>query len=238
MFSESGAGYSALHPIGGGKPDYAHARELFKAGAAKGDPTAESMYAAMCMAGLGGPIDMRTAWDNAQAADKQGSHLAAVLLADFYLRGEQSIGVERNLDRALAYAHRAGKNKAITDLVVEIQRLQRGESPEVVVHHAPHRILNGNAGELLTDGRPELLDEVFPNYPIPLLVLSLGADVLVDLKVTPDGTTTDVHVVNPVLPQFEAAAVAAVSRFRFVPGVRNGKRVTTHMRLPLQFALQ
>ncbi|HVU31934.1 MAG TPA: TonB family protein [Opitutaceae bacterium] len=230
VISESAGGNAALHPLGGGQPDFVRARDLFQAGAAKGDATSEAKYAAMCIAGLGGPVDIRAAFDNLQAADRQDSEFAEVLLADLYAHGDTTLALAPDFDRALAFAHRAeGKHKKpVQDLIAYIQRMQHGGPAELVKRLSPPRPPG-------TDGPPQLIEEVLPNYPIPLQILDLRAVVLVDFRVRLDGTTSDVRVVTPTLPQFDAAAIAAIARFKFLPGIKAGKPAVVHMRIPITF---
>lgn len=239
-FPEWVEGNAALHPVGGGQPDFVHARELFKAGAEKGNGISQSKYAAMCLAGLGGPVDLRSAFEHLQVADKQNLPIAAMLLADLYAQGAPSIGVAADLDRAIAYAHRAEGNnkKAVADYLARLERRKRGESPDLVVERKPRTPSVKDGGSANGDVRPEFLQEAYPAYPIPLLVLGLEATALVDFVVEPDGVPAKVHVVSPTLPAFDAAAVSAVANSRFRPGLRAGKPVATHMRVPIQFALK
>ena len=59
----------------------------------------------------------------------------------------------------------------------------------------------------------------------------------VDLIVDPNGEVRNATALRSSQREFEAAAVEAVSRWRFKPGRRAGRNVATHMQVPIVFTL-
>lgn len=213
--------------------DFVRARECFRLGAEKGDAVSRSKYAAMCLAGLGGPVDAPAALDALNAAAAQNEPRALMLLADLYSRGEESIGLEKDLERSAKYvaAVSAKMRPAAADLAKRIERLRQGGPAVIMTRQVPKRPAS-------VDGPPEWIERCEPPYPVALQMLGLQAEVVVDLRVLTDGTVAQVHVVNPTLPQFDAAAVEAVRQWRFAPGVKNGRPVVTHMQVPITFTVK
>ena len=80
---------------------------------------------------------------------------------------------------------------------------------------------------------------LYLNIEYPQIALELGIEGLSILEfiVEEDGTTTDVNVLKSLHPACDSAAVAAVSRTRFVPGRQNGEIVRVRMRLPIRFKM-
>jgi TonB family protein len=62
-------------------------------------------------------------------------------------------------------------------------------------------------------------------------------EVLVGFVVDTKGNVTDAQVVKSSHHEFDAAAVSAVSRWKFTPGRRSGVAVSTRMRVPVRFPL-
>ncbi len=68
----------------------------------------------------------------------------------------------------------------------------------------------------------------------------LPAEVLVRITVGPDGSVEGVKVLGSSDPDFEASVTAAVERWKYEPGIRNGKpdrfrlRQNVHLRRPRQ----
>lgn len=87
------------------------------------------------------------------------------------------------------------------------------------------------------DVLPVPLSRGQPEYPLALRVLNLTGWVVVDFVVDAEGNAIDVHTVKSSAAGFEASAVAAVSKWRFKPGLKAGRPVRVHMRVPIIFNL-
>lgn len=83
------------------------------------------------------------------------------------------------------------------------------------------------------------LSSLYLNIDYPLEARDNGVQGLIVLMfiVEKDGSTSDIEVVKPLHPACDSAAVAAVSRTLFKPGVQDGKEVRVKMRLPIRFRL-
>lgn len=92
-----------------------------------------------------------------------------------------------------------------------------------------------DSGQL--DQLPIPLSQTGPTYPMALRMKGVQGEVMVDFLVLPDGTVKSAHASDNSLPEFAAAAVAAVSRWTFKPGRFGGQPVTTKMRVPIVFSL-
>jgi len=55
--------------------------------------------------------------------------------------------------------------------------------------------------------------------------------------VEPDGSTSDIEILQPLHPLCDSAAVQALRKTSFIPGQQNGKPVRVRMRLPVLFRL-
>ncbi len=73
---------------------------------------------------------------------------------------------------------------------------------------------------------------VFPNH---LKNEVREAEVVVDFIVGADGKVPWAKVYSSTHHGFEDAAVLGVSRWQFRPGIKNGRKVATRMRVPLKF---
>ena len=83
------------------------------------------------------------------------------------------------------------------------------------------------------------LSSLYLNIDYPLEARDQGIQGLTVLMfiVEKDGSTSDVEVIKSLHPACDSAAVAAVSRTLFKPGVQDGKEVRVKMRLPIRFKL-
>lgn len=82
-----------------------------------------------------------------------------------------------------------------------------------------------------------LLKGANPNYPTAALRAGQSGWVVVGFTVTPEGRTSDVHVVD-AQPRhvFDRAAMEAVSRYRFKPAMRGGTAVASTKQQKIEFS--
>jgi len=90
-------------------------------------------------------------------------------------------------------------------------------------------------GEL--DRTPTPVYQVQPQYPQRLRVMGLSGQSVVDFVVDRRGNVRDVFVASSTETEFGAAAVAGVSKWKFKPGVKDGRAVAVHMRVPIVFSV-
>lgn len=83
--------------------------------------------------------------------------------------------------------------------------------------------------------QPVILKLVRPIYPQALRLTGQTGEVLVDFLVDSSGRVRNPFVVRSTHAAFSDRALVAVRQWIFLPGVRNGSAVTTHMQVPIQF---
>lgn len=76
-----------------------------------------------------------------------------------------------------------------------------------------------------------------PQYPFEMLRAEITGEVLVDFIVDSLGNVQNATAIRSSQREFEAAAVQAVTKWKFRPGRRGGRNVNTHMQVPIQFNL-
>jgi TonB family protein len=87
------------------------------------------------------------------------------------------------------------------------------------------------------DQKPVVKFRVPPQYPSTLRRAEIEGEVLVDFVVTNEGKVVKAFAVQSSHRDFEAAALAAVSKWKFQPGTKGGRPVNTHMQVPIGFSL-
>ena len=76
-----------------------------------------------------------------------------------------------------------------------------------------------------------------PVYPFEMRRAGITGEVTVGFLVDSNGDVQQAYVINSTQREFEAAAVQAVSKWKFKPGRKGGKAVTTRMLQPISFSL-
>lgn len=87
------------------------------------------------------------------------------------------------------------------------------------------------------DNEPRALVRVPPQYPYEARRSGRGGQVLVSFVVDREGIVRQARVVGSDAPEFEEAALRAVSRWRFEPGRKDGRTVAFRMTLPVVFSI-
>jgi len=88
------------------------------------------------------------------------------------------------------------------------------------------------------DRKPEVLFQPAMNYPAELKRAGVEARVVVEFIVDDTGSTHDAVVIESSVPGFEIAARNGVMRWRFRPGMKDGAKVSTRMRVPIEFRVE
>jgi TonB family protein len=92
-----------------------------------------------------------------------------------------------------------------------------------------------NLAEL--DRRPEVVFQPTVPYPTELRQAGQSASLMVEFVVDDRGNPRDAVVVASTNTAFDLAATRGVLRWRFRAGMKNGRRVNTRMRVPIEFQM-
>jgi periplasmic protein TonB len=87
------------------------------------------------------------------------------------------------------------------------------------------------------DQQPQPTYQARPQYPFEMRRAGIAGEVLVDFIVDNTGTVQNAYALKSSQREFEAAAVQAVSKWKFKPGRKGGRNVNTHMQVPIVFTL-
>lgn len=76
-----------------------------------------------------------------------------------------------------------------------------------------------------------------PQYPFEMRRAGIAGEVVVDFIVDTNGDVQNAYALRSSQREFEAAAVQAVSKWKFKAGRKGGRDVPTHMQVPIVFTL-
>ena len=76
-----------------------------------------------------------------------------------------------------------------------------------------------------------------PQYPFEMRRQGIAGEVVVDFIVDTQGEVRNAYALRSSQREFEAAAVAAVSKWKFRPGRKDGRDVPTRLQVPIVFTL-
>jgi TonB family protein len=115
-----------------------------------------------------------------------------------------------------------------------MQELARAEAAR-----PPRTAKSGQVYELSAlDQTPVARFQARPQYPFEMRRAGVNGEVVVDFLVDTNGEVQDAYALRSSQKEFEAAAVQAVSKWRFKPGRKGGRDVPTHMQVPIVFTLE
>ncbi len=83
--------------------------------------------------------------------------------------------------------------------------------------------------------RPEALSQVPPTYPPELRKARIEGVVTLIFLLSEEGRVEDPRIENASRPEFERPALEAIRKWRFRPGMRDGRTVQTYIRMPMRF---
>lgn len=86
------------------------------------------------------------------------------------------------------------------------------------------------------DRIPEPILQPAPMFPMAMRREALTATVTIEFVVDTQGAVHGAYVLNSTNTGFDAAALAGVSKWKFRPGIKQGRKVNTRMRVPIMFA--
>ena len=87
------------------------------------------------------------------------------------------------------------------------------------------------------DQQPQARFQAKPQYPFEMRRAGIAGEVVVDFIVDSNGDVQNAYALKSSQREFESAAVAAVSKWKFKPGRKNARNVNTHMQVPIVFTL-
>jgi protein TonB len=87
------------------------------------------------------------------------------------------------------------------------------------------------------DNTPRTRVQTPPSYPLSLKAGGISGEVLVEFVVDERGRVINPRVLRSTHPDFEAPTLAAVAKWRFVPGTRSMAPVRFKMVVPVKFNL-
>lgn len=76
-----------------------------------------------------------------------------------------------------------------------------------------------------------------PVYPFEMRRAGITGDVLVGFIVDSNGDVREAYAIKSTQREFEAAAIQAVSKWKFRPGKKGGRSVNTRMQVPIVFSI-
>ncbi len=89
----------------------------------------------------------------------------------------------------------------------------------------------------MLDQTPVAKFQARPQYPFEMRRAGIAGEVVVDFIVDTNGDGQNAYAIRSSQREFEAAAVQAVSKWKFKPGRKGGRDVPTHMQVPIVFTL-
>ena len=89
----------------------------------------------------------------------------------------------------------------------------------------------------MLDQIPQARFQAKPQYPFEMRRAGIAGEVVVDFIVDTAGDVQNAYALRSSQREFEAAAVQAVSKWKFKPGRKAGRDVPTHMQVPIVFTL-
>ena len=84
---------------------------------------------------------------------------------------------------------------------------------------------------------PSLVSKVEPSYSEEARKAKISGSVLLGVVVDQTGVPGDIHVVRPLGYQLDEEAIKAVSKWRFSPGMKDGKPVSVRANIEVSFRL-
>ena len=128
-----------------------------------------------------------------------------------------------------------------------VQRLQPPPPEGLTINRGAITIPQGRVGGLgkgievfdisKLDQIPVARFQARPQYPFEMRRAGIAGEVVVDFIVDSAGDVRNAYAIRSSQREFEAAAVQAVSKWKFRPGKKGGRNVNTHMQVPIVFTL-
>lgn len=121
-----------------------------------------------------------------------------------------------------------------TALKTRLQQLARAEEARRLQSDKSGKVFDISA----LDQMPVARFQARPQYPFEMRRAGESGEVVVDFVVDLNGEVQDARAIRSSRREFEAAAVQAVSKWKFKPGRKGGQDVLTHMQVPIVFSVE
>jgi TonB family protein len=95
----------------------------------------------------------------------------------------------------------------------------------------------GQAEPSRPDSPPRILTAAKPEYPAHLMEQRVIGSAMIFCQVDESGSVSDTTVEHASMPEFGAAALAAVQQYKFHPAIRNDREYAVKIRVPVDFNL-
>lgn len=92
--------------------------------------------------------------------------------------------------------------------------------------------------QLPEDYAPRPVDRVRPVYPAKYRDVGMEGEAKIEIIVDSEGVVRDPKIVYATQIEFGDAALAAVANWKFLPGIKGGRKVNTKLVIPIFFALR
>ncbi|HEY4245614.1 MAG TPA: TonB family protein [Lacunisphaera sp.] len=87
------------------------------------------------------------------------------------------------------------------------------------------------------DQKPKLVRPIQPIFPYKMSQAGISGEVTVEFSIGPDGKVMDARVLRSSDKEFEASALATVSKWQFTPGQKDGQSVITRASQLIKYSL-
>jgi TonB family protein len=87
------------------------------------------------------------------------------------------------------------------------------------------------------EAKPQARFRTPPTYPFELRRERIGGEVLIEFIVDPSGNVTNPIVLKATHEAFVAPALKAIGKWKFRPGMKGGREVSTRMQAPIVFSV-
>ena len=139
-------------------------------------------------------------------------------------------------DRANAWRERfEGKSTRFDDLLAREVHLKAAD----VVDPTPLELASMRAehANRTGDAPPIPVFQAPPVYPLAMRMDDIEGQVMVGFVIDKNGDPQEIIATSSTHPEFEPAAVAAVTRWRFAPSLKQGNPVNIRMQVPIIFSI-
>jgi TonB family protein len=211
-------------------PDYTQAAAWFYRAAEQGNALAEANLGWLYEKGLGVTQDYAKAAALYRKAAEHGNVHARNDLGRLYLHG---FGVKQDESEALNWYRKAaeqGSTEAQASIAC-LNEAERAKASEAAGSPGTVCLPNGIRA-------PRAIIAPDPEYSTQARKEGIAGTVVLSLVVGPDGDPRDITVARSLGHGLDEQAIAAVKRWKFEPGMKDGKPVAVRLSIEVDFRLQ
>jgi TonB family protein len=143
---------------------------------------------------------------------------------------------EAGFDEQKARAYDAELRRLAAE-TAEVQKLNAANHAKMRAEAAVQTVKTPALSVAQLDRFPQVKARSAPTYPDELRQAGITGEVLVEFVVDGNGAVQGAFPVSSTHPDFEAAAVAAVEKWKFDAGLKGGRPVNTRLRQAITFSL-